>query len=173
LLEKEREEMRRPILTLAAVLVVVLAACDNGSEPPAGSSTTAAAGSDTTATSTADPTVTFDGATCAYAGPTEFGVGSENEFVLHNNTNAKTGIVLAQIDDGLTIDDIVRIGIEDVPFPGKTYTRDAEPGGQAVVNPVFDEPSPWLVMCFVRDPDATDSAPAGDHPSVVFAVGNS
>ena len=72
--------------------------------------------------------------------------------------------------DGLTMDDVNRIGFEDLALPGKTYTRDAEPGGEAVANPVFDEPSPWLVMCFVRGLDATDSAPAGDHPSAVFQV---
>lgn len=117
-----------------------------------------------------EPTVTFDGATCTYAGPTEFDVGSVNTFVLQNNTDAKTGMLVAQIEDGLTMDDVNRIGFEDLALPGKTYTRDAEPGGEAVANPVFDEPSPWLVMCFVRVPDATDSAPAGDHPSAVFQV---
>lgn len=117
-----------------------------------------------------EPTVTFDGATCTYSGPGEFVVGSVNEFTLQNNTDTKTGFLIAQIEDGLTMDDVNRIGFEDLALPGKTYTRDAEPGGEAVANPVFDEPSAWLVMCFVRVPDATDSAPAGDHPSAVFQV---
>ncbi len=117
-----------------------------------------------------EPTVTFDGAACTYAGPIEFDVGSVNTFVMQNNTDTKVGMIVAQIDDGLTMNDVNRIGFEDLALPGKRYTRDAEPGGEAVANPVFDETSAWLVTCFVRVPDATDSAPAGDHPSAVFQV---
>ena len=65
-----------------------------------------------------EPTVTFDGAACTYAGPAEFVVGSLNTFVLQNNTDTKTGMLVAQIDDGLTMEDINRIGFGEVaPAP--------------------------------------------------------
>lgn len=161
--------MRRNTLIITTLLIVVLGACDSGSDSSTDGTATTIAASDT-ATAGGDPTATFDGEACVYSGPAQFDVGDEETFLLRNNTDTKTGMIVAQIDSGLTIDDINQLGIENVDFVGKTYTRDAAPGGEAVANPVFDESSSWLIMCLVRDPDATDSAPAGDYPSVVFQV---
>ncbi len=124
-----------------------------------------------------EPTLTFDGATCTYEGRLEFDGGVERLFTLVNTSDALTGLGVFKAVDGTAIENVDPSDIFMSLEPGGiSFVADAPSGGQVVVDatvfaPVADD-GDWLLVCFVRDRDATSSTPAGDHPAAIFTVGS-
>jgi len=120
-----------------------------------------------------EPTVTFDGATCTYAGPGEFVVGIPQSILFVNTSDAETGINVWRVADGTTIDDVdpndVR-GTADYLNLSTTWFSGALAGNEKVVNGDFYRAGDWLISCQVGPPMATDSVPVGDYPGAILRV---
>jgi hypothetical protein len=120
-----------------------------------------------------EPTVTFDGATCTYAGPTEFVVGIPQTMLFVNTSDAESDINVWRVADGTTIDDVdpsdVR-GTADYLNLSTTWFFAALPGNEKVVNGEFYRAGDWLISCQVGFPFATDSTPEGDYPGAIIQV---
>lgn len=90
-------DQRRRWLASAAACLLLLAGCASGED---------GASDDAEATSSVTLTVTWDGDTCVYEGPTEFAPGVVIvEFV--NNTDAEAGTTMARLDGDATFEDFV------------------------------------------------------------------
>ena len=123
-----------------------------------------------------EPTLTFDGSTCTYEGRLEFDGGAERLITFVNTSDALTGLGVFKAVDGTAIENVDPADIFMSLEPGGiSFVADAPSGGQVVVDatvfaPVADD-GDWLLVCFVRDRDATSSTPPGDHPAAIFTVG--
>ena len=112
---RSRSLRRHRVMLLIGVMAMVMAACSSES-----STTTdvlirsgapdvvvidSVAAPETTVPT--EPIVEFDGESCTYSGPSEFAVGTLPRFEARNTGSVDFGVVMLQIDAGLSYQEVV------------------------------------------------------------------
>jgi hypothetical protein len=173
---------RRPLLVPAAACLLVLAGCSTGEDDASdeAESTTPAA------TSEAEPaqeerdeitlTVTWDGDTCAYGGPTELTPGVVLIEIV-NDTDDDAGTEMVRIDDGSTFEDFVEAlqpepDLGDVPdFVSQGYGQTfASAGDVGTIRSVLDE-GEYALVCLQTPPDTSELGAWVAQPGGVVVTG--
>lgn len=126
-----------------------------------------------------EPTVTFDGATCSYEGPTEFELGAERVFTYINNSDTTSRLAVGPMPEGATLEDIGSVEFTapgaDLVFtttgadPGEERSLDAYPS-TAIDPAASDRSGEWVVVCQVADFNATAATQGGDYGAAVVQV---
>ena len=138
--------MRRSASTVVLVMGLVLAACSSASS---------------------EPISTYDGAECAYDGPSEFDLDAAVTFTFINATDeSEVGFSVWTVPDGATAAEILEKGIFAVagedPYYTRLVSRPTAKDREYELNITLDTPGPHSIICF-------DLATGVDHP-ILFAV---
>jgi len=109
-----------------------------------------------------DPTATFDGSVCRFAGPSDLDFNISIPFVFANESDREAGMEIWKVPDGTRIEDVVEGDIDEIADLDTDMrgTVQASGGESATVSVLLDVPGDWLISCF------TDS----DYPAVIFQV---
>jgi len=139
--------MRHNASTVIVVMGLVLAACGSTSS---------------------EPISTYDGAECAYDGPSEFDLDAVVTFTFINATDEpEVGFSVWTVPDGATAAEILEKGIfavagEDRSYYTRFVSRPTAKDREYALNITLDTPGPHSIICF-------DLATGVDHP-ILFAV---
>lgn len=116
-----------------------------------------------------EPAVVFDGGSCSYTGPVQFVGPSVIRVAFSNNSDALANIGVWSVAEGTDLED-VDLQATYQSLPGDLQNvRWQVPAGEEVTLQVAVAPGPHMFNCFVHARDATESAPALQHP-VFFEV---
>jgi hypothetical protein len=109
-----------------------------------------------------DPTATFDGSACRFAGPSDLDFDFSIPFVFVNESDGEAGMEVWKVPDGTTIEDVAGGDIDEIA-DFETDMRgmvDAFSGASATFSVLLDVPGDWLINCFTE----------ADYPAVIFQV---
>ncbi len=109
-------------------------------------------------TEPSEPTATFDGSTCTFAGPSSLDFNFSIPFVFVNESDSEAAMAIWKVPDGTTVEDIAVDGI--VGIADRRGMVDASPGESATVSVLLDVPGDWLINCSTED----------DYPALIFQV---
>ncbi len=139
------------VILLIEVMAMVMAACSSESS--------------TTTTVSTEPTVTFDGANCVYAGPATFDLNTLPRFIGVNESEDDFRFGLYHLEDpSLTLEAVIALDADlsgSVPLPDGIRLRSGsgviDPGAEGSVNLPFTASGDYLIGCFkfgieVEDP---------------------
>ena len=109
-----------------------------------------------------EPTATFDGSTCTFAGPSSLDFNFSIPFVFVNDSDSEAGMEVWKVPDGTTIEDVAEGDIDEIADfdTDMRGTVDASSGESATVSVLLDVPGDWLINCFA---DA-------DYPALIFQM---
>jgi hypothetical protein len=150
---KGRQQQMRRLLMIVVPLVLVLAGCSTGS----------------------DPTAVYDGATCAYDGPSDFDAGSTVTFTVTNESETPdVGFAVFKVPEGVTAEEILEQGIFNVVFdvvPGSDALGGVDPptaiGTSSSFSVTFAEEGQHGINCYVFPGPETGS----DHVAIFTVSG--
>ena len=111
---------------------------------------------------TSEPTATFDGSACVFAGPSSLDFNGSIPFVFVNESDSEAGMGVWKVPDGTTIEDVAVGDISEIA-DFDTDMRgivDASAGESATVTVLLDVAGDWLINCFAED----------DYPALIFKV---
>ena len=109
-----------------------------------------------------EPTATFDGSACVFAGPSSLDFNGSIPFVFVNESDSEAGMGVWKVPDGTTIEDVAAGDIDEIA-DFDTDMRgmvDASAGESATVTVLLDVPGDWLINCFTE----------ADYPALIFQV---
>ncbi len=109
-------------------------------------------------TEPSEPTATFDGSTCTFAGPSSLDFNFSIPFVFVNESDSEAAMAIWKVPDGTTVEDIAVDGI--VGIADRRGMVDTSPGESATVSVLLDVPGDWLINCSTED----------DYPALIFQV---
>jgi hypothetical protein len=115
-------------------------------------------------TEPSEPTATFDGSKCTFAGASSLDFNFSIPFVFVNESDSEAAMEIWKVPDGTTIEvvadgDIDEIANFDTDMRG---TVDASAGESVTVSVLLDVPGDWLINCSTED----------DYPALIFQVFN-
>jgi hypothetical protein len=109
-------------------------------------------------TEPSEPTATFDGSTCTFAGPSSLDLNFSIPFVFVNESDSEAAMEIWKVPDGTTVEDVAVDGM--VGIADRRGMVDASAGESATVSVLLDVPGDWLINCFTED----------DYPALIFQV---
>ena len=109
-----------------------------------------------------EPTATFDGSKCTFAGASRLDFHFSIPFVFINESDSDAAMAIWKVPDGTTVEDVAVYGIVGIAdlksdIRGKV---DASAGELATVSVLLDVPGDWLINCSAED----------DYPALIFQV---
>jgi len=109
-----------------------------------------------------EPTATFDGSACRFAGPSSLDFNFSIPFVFVNESDSAAGMEIWKVPDGTTIEDVVEGDIDEIADfdTDMRGTVEASGGESATVSVLLDVPGDWLINCLTE----------ADYPALVFQV---
>ncbi len=113
-------------------------------------------------TEPSEPTATFDGSTCTFAGPSSLDFNFSIPFVFVNESDSDAAMAIWKVPDGTTVEDVAVdgiVGIADFDTDMRGMV-DASAGESATVSVLLDVPGDWLINCSTED----------DYPALIFQV---
>jgi hypothetical protein len=113
-------------------------------------------------TEPSEPTATFDGSKCTFAGPSSLDFNFSIPFVFVNESDSGLRWSIWKVPDGTTVEDVAVhgiVGIADLNSDMRGMV-DASAGESATVSVLLDVPCDWLINCSTED----------DSPALIFQV---
>ena len=109
-----------------------------------------------------EPTATFDGSTCTFAGPSSLDFNFSIPFVFVNESDGVAAMAVWKVPDGTTLEDLAVGGVVNVAdFDADMRGMVEAPAGEsATVNVLLDVPGDWLINCFTEN----------EYPALIFQV---
>ena len=155
-------------MLLIGVMAMVMAACSSESSTTtdtaeaAPSATTTEAAPETTVPT--EPTVTFDGANCVYAGPTTFDLNTLPRFSGVNESEDEFRFTLYHLEDPrLTLEAVIALDADlsgSVPLPDGIRLRSGssgiDRGAEGGVNLPFTASGDYLIGCVILEIEVED-----------------
>ena len=140
---------RHRAVLLIGVMAMVMAACSGESS--------------TTTAVPQEPTVTFDGANCVYAGPASFDLNTLAGFTGINEADDIFVFALYHLEDpSLTLEDVIALdsGLQPDSMPDGIRLRSAssriDPGAEGSVSLPFTASGDYLIGCFIAAFEESD-----------------
>lgn len=111
-----------------------------------------------------EPTATFDGSACVFAGPSDLDFNFNIPFMFVNESDSDAGMEIWKVPDGTTIKDVAEGDISEIADfdTDMRGTVDAPSGVTATVSVTLDVAGDWLINCFAEH----------DYPAAIFKVYN-
>jgi hypothetical protein len=109
-----------------------------------------------------EPTATFDGSTCSFAGPESQHFNFSVPFVFVNESDSEAAMAIWKVPDGTAVEDVVAhgiVGIADFDTDMRGMV-DASAGESATVSVLLNVRGDWLINCFTED----------DYPALIFQI---
>jgi hypothetical protein len=113
-------------------------------------------------TEPSEPTATFDGSTCTFAGPSDLDFNFNIPFVFVNESDSQAAMEVWKVPDGTTVEDVAIDGIVEIAdvASDRRGTVDASAGESATISVLLDVHGDWLINCSTED----------DYPAMIFQV---
>ena len=99
-----------------------------------------------------EPTATFDGSTCRFAGPSDLDFNFSVPFVFVNESDGVAAMAVWKVPDGTTLEALAVGGVVEVAdFDADMRGMVEAPAGEsATVTVLMDVAGDWLINCFTR-----------------------